>query len=97
MAFLGLAYFGHQLFGDWFAPMPAEDLHILVEAALILVAANTLAFLGLYFNFRGLWRFWLNDSKNAFNTLLPWQKIAVTLLLYFFFFAAYLICWQIIA
>ena len=48
--------------------------------------------IGIYFNFRGVWRFYVgkkqqdgtvrNESKEEFEKLLPWQKIAVLLFIY---------------
>jgi hypothetical protein len=62
-------------------------------ASFIQVCVNTAVLLGMYFNFRGVWRYLYgskdkagnaleNASKKDFNSLQPWQKIVCSLSLY---------------
>jgi hypothetical protein len=62
-------------------------------ASFIQVCVNTAVLLGMYFNFRGVWRYLYgnkdreghsveNQSKSDFKTLKAWQKIVLSLSLY---------------
>jgi hypothetical protein len=94
LVFVTAALFGQQLFGVWFVPMPLDDLHAALEAAIIVIAANTVTQLGLWFNFRSLYRYYLTESKTEFKQLPSWQKISLLLFIYVFFFVAFLIVWH---
>ena len=70
-------------------------------AGTIVVGATNLAILGLYFNFRGVYRYLygyisetgltVNDSKNDFSKIQPIQKLCVSLFLFCFFVVAVII------
>jgi hypothetical protein len=63
--------------------------------AAMLVFINFVAWMGIYFNFRGLFRYYkgtknadgtvTNLSKEDFKALKPWQRIVLLLFLYLFF------------
>lgn len=72
-------------------------------AATIVIGASNVAVGGLYFTFRGLYRYLygqrrtdretgekyiVNYSKNEWKTLKPWQRYFVTLSVFFFYVAA---------
>ena len=82
---LSVAYFGDAL-------ISTEYIQFVVLAAMVMVFANFVVFLGIRFNFRALQREIYNkEVKYEINTYLTtWQKVVLYLLLYAFYFAAYL-------
>jgi len=82
---VSVAYFGDAL-------ISTEYVQYIVLAAMIMVFANFVVFLGIRFNFRALQREIYNkEVKYEINTYLTtWQKVVLYLLLYAFYFAAYL-------
>ena len=79
-----------EYFGD--ALISTEYIQFVILAALVMVFANFVVFLGIRFNFRALQREIYNkEVKYEINTYLTtWQKVVLYLLLYAFYFAAYL-------
>lgn len=82
---VSVAYFGDSL-------ISTEYIQYIVLAAMIMVFANLVVFLGIRFNFRALQREIYNkEVKYEINTYLTtWQKVVLYLCLYAFYFAAYL-------
>ena len=83
-------YLSYEYFGD--ALISTEYVQYVVLAALIMVAANFIVFLGIRFNFSALQKaVYDKEIKYELNTYLTtWQKVVLYLLLYAFYFAAYL-------
>ena len=79
-----------EYFGD--ALISTEYVQYIVLASLIMVFANFVTFLGIRFNFKALQReVYSKEIKYELNTYLTtWQKVVLYLLLYAFYFAAYL-------
>jgi hypothetical protein len=79
-----------EYFGD--ALISTEYVQYVVLASLIMVFANFITFLGIRFNFKALQReVYSKEIKYELNTYLTtWQKIVLYLLLYAFYFAAFL-------
>jgi hypothetical protein len=78
-------------------------LQLAIYAGAMQVAANFCVMVCFYFDFRGIWRYYIgrkkspeengeieNLSKNDFNQLAPWQRIKVLLFLYCFLSAEWL-------
>jgi len=73
----------------------------LLLAAAIVIGASNIAIGGLFFTFRGLYRFlygqrnpdgeFVNFSKIKWKSLLPWHQFIVSLSVFFFFFWAVII------
>jgi len=82
---ISVAYFNDAI-------ISTEYIQYIVLAALVMVFANFVVFLGIRFNFRALQREIYNkEVKYEINTYLStWQKVVLYLLLYAFYFAAYL-------
>ena len=82
---LSVSYFGDAL-------ISTEYIQFIILAAMVMVFANFVVFLGIRFNFRALQREIYNkEVKYEINTYLTtWQKVVLYLLLYAFYFAAYL-------
>lgn len=82
---LSVAYFGDAL-------ISTEYVQYLALAAMIMVAANFVVFLGIRFNFRALQR-WIYSKEVSYELetyLSTWQKVVLYLCLYAFYFVAYL-------
>jgi len=79
----------YRYFGD--ALISTEYLQYVVLAALIMVVANFVVFLGIRFNFRALQRqIYSSQMKEALNTDLDtWQKVKLYMLLYFGYISFY--------
>ena len=99
LAFLAFIYFGYisaVYFGD--PLISIEYLQQVLLAGLILVFANFVAFLGGYFNFRGLQKYFYSkeikvETKNKLNA---WQRIKLYLWVYFgLLFSFLLILWLV--
>ena len=60
-------------------------------ASIYMVLFNFIAWVGMFFNFRSVYFYYLKDSKNDFKNLLPWQKLSFLLFLYCFFVVLMLI------
>jgi len=99
LAFVAFTYFGYvssTYFGDPLISM--EYLQQVLLAGLILVFANFVAFLGGYFNFRGLQKyFYSREIKvETRNKLTAWQRIKLYLWVYFgLLFSFLLILWLV--
>ena len=81
--------FSYKYFGD--ALISTEYLQYVILAALIMVVANFVVFLGIRFNFRALQRqIYSSQMKEALNTDLDtWQKVKLYMLIYFGYFFFY--------
>ena len=88
---ISVAYFNDAI-------ISTEYIQYIVLAALVMVFANFVVFLGIRFNFRALQREIYNkEVKYEINTYLTtWQKVVLYLLLYAFYFAAYLYILQML-
>jgi hypothetical protein len=79
-----------EYFGD--ALISTEYVQYIVLASFIMVFANFVTFLGIRFNFRALQNaVYDREIKYELSTYLTtWQKVVLYLLLYAFYFAAFL-------
>jgi len=96
VAFTAFGYISSVYFGD--PLISIEYLQQVLMAALILVFANFVVFLGINFNFRQLQKdFYSKDLKYYAKTeITTWQKIKLYLLVYFgFLLSLLLILWLV--
>ncbi|MCO5238885.1 MAG: hypothetical protein M9904_02410 [Chitinophagaceae bacterium] len=104
LAFLGFWFLGIMLslMGTATGVYDISFIQPLLLAAAIVIGAANIALGGLYFTFRGFYRFlygqvkpdtgeFLNFSKINWKKLLPWQQFAISLSVFFFFFWAVII------
>lgn len=94
VAFLGFflaGKYGYEYFGD--ALISTEYIQIVFMAALILIFANFVVFLGINFNFRSLQRYFYSaEIKDHIKSeLTVWQRIKLYLFVYFFFLLVFLL------
>ncbi len=90
--FLLLGKFSYEYFGD--TPLiSTEYLQLVMLAAVILIFANFVVFLGIRFNFRNLQKdFYSKEMKYyAGMELTSWQKIKLYLFVYFGFLLSFLL------
>lgn len=90
LLFFLAGYCSFEYFGD--ALISTEYIQYIVLAALVMVVANFVVFMGLYFNFRTLQRmvYSAQIKQQALTDLSTWQKIVLYVVLYFSYFAAFL-------
>jgi len=90
LIFFLAGYGSYTYFGD--ALISTEYIQYIVLAALVMVVANFVVFMGLYFNFRSLQRmvYSAQIKQQALTDLSTWQKIVLYVGLYFAYFAAFL-------
>lgn len=96
LAFLGFVafpYLGEMIFGQGFAFYPPEFFHAGVYAGLITILFNSMTQMGIFFNFPELYEYYLG---NGFENLPTWQKAAIFLFVYSFFYVSLLVVWATI-
>ena len=82
---LSLEYFGDPL-------ISVEYIQQVILSGLILVFANFVAFLGGFFNFRGLQKFFYSkELKEKIITLSIWERVKLYLIVYFGLLSAFLV------
>ncbi len=91
VAFTAFGYISSVYFGD--PLISIEYLQQVLMAALILVFANFVVFLGINFNFRSLQKDFYSRDLKLFSKmeLTSWQKIKLYLLVYFGFLLSFLL------
>jgi hypothetical protein len=84
-------YFGDEL-------ISTQYLQQVILAAMILVLGNFVVYLGAYFNFRSLQRYFYSRQvkTDVSKTLTPWQRILLYLVVYFGLFSAFLIILRLV-
>jgi len=90
--FIGAGAMSFHFFGDGL--LSIEYVQYIVLAAMVMVFANLVTFLGIKMNFSALQKAnYHKEIKYELNTYLTtWQKVVLYLLLYAFYFAAFLFC-----
>jgi hypothetical protein len=90
LAFFLAGRYGYEYFGD--ALISTEYIQIVFMAALILIFANFVVFLGINFNFRSLQRYFYSDEikEQIKKELTVWQRIKLYLFVYFLFLVLFL-------
>jgi hypothetical protein len=90
LAFFLAGKYGYEYFGD--ALISTEYIQVVFMAALILIFANFVVFLGINFNFRSLQRyFYSTEIKDHIKSELNvWQRIKLYLFVYFSFLVLFL-------
>lgn len=81
-------------------------LQVAFYASCIQVFVNFTVWLGMYFNFRGLWRYIIghvstngevkNDSKSDFLNITSWQRLSLSLFVFCFLTVEYCILFSLL-
>jgi len=93
--FLGFGFLGQLIFGVNFGFYDPSFFQAALMAGGVFVLFNFLAWFGLYFNFRSVFKYFSgektdegsfsNKSKEDAKQLTPWQRIVLSLFMYCFF------------
>ncbi|WP_109301012.1 hypothetical protein [Aquimarina sp. AU474] len=92
--FIFIAILGQKIFGSGVGFYDPAFWQAALLAAGELIFFNLIVFLGLYFNFRHIWKYYkgeknenqlINKSKEDFNNIKPWQRLVLLLFLYCFY------------
>lgn len=86
LLFLLFGRFGEWYWGEGFGAMTPEFFHSILFAAIVVVALNFISWLGMWFNFNGIFQYYFSRPDRDFNSLTPFQKICVVLFVYSLFF-----------
>ncbi len=86
--------FGEWYFGEGFSQYDASFFQSGLYAAAIMVLFSGTAFIGIFFNFQGVHTYYTTKAKEDFNSLIPLQKIGITLFIYLTFIFIQLIIWS---
>jgi hypothetical protein len=91
LAFFFAGKYSYEYFGD--ALISTEYLQHVFLAALILIFANFVVFLGINFNFRSLQRYFYSREikEDIKRNLTTWQRIKLYLFVYFSFLFFFLV------
>jgi hypothetical protein len=90
-SFIAFGIAGSAFFGAGFGFYSPELFQAAIYVAALMVIFNFSIWLGIYFNFRKVFYYYLFESKADFKTLSSWQKISLLLFLYCFFFVVQVI------
>lgn len=85
-SFIAVGIAGAAFFGDGFGFYSPELFQAAIYVSALMVIFNMTVWLGMYFNFRKIFFYYLKDSKTDFQSLSSWQKIGLLLFLYCFLF-----------
>ena len=91
IVFFAIGELGQYYFGAGFSFYEPSVFQAAILAAAMLILFNAIIWLGIYMNFRGLYRFYVTDSKLIFLKLTPWQKLRILFFVYFSFLLALLL------
>jgi hypothetical protein len=93
--FFAIGFIGQSFFGQVVGFYDPSIWQTVFLAIGIMLAFNFAAWLGLWFNFRGVFRYFVgqkkedgsitNRSKEDAKNLTPWQRLLISLLLYLFY------------
>lgn len=101
--FVLLAYLGQYIFGAAVGFYDPAFWQAALLAAGEVILFNLVIWLGLYFNFRGVFRYYVGEvkgdkvvnlSKEDFGRLEPWQRISVLLFLYSFYLVVLVVLYK---
>lgn len=83
LIFSAVGYSIISLFGPEVGAMYPVYIQRLFYAALCMVICNFLVLFGIYMNFRGVFKYYLEDLKSDFNSLDPHKRVKLMLIVYF--------------
>lgn len=84
-AFMIVGVLLQWIFGESVGFYDPSFLQAAFLSSFILILFNSIAFFGLYFNFKHLFKYYRRDSRKEFDNLPPWLKISFLLFLYVFY------------
>ena len=109
LAFLAFWFIGvvlQLIFGKTVGTYDESFIQPLFLSAAIVIGATNVAIAGMWFTFRGLFKYiygykdeqgvFINPSKEDFKKLGPWQKISISLLVFLCFFSAVIVVYRML-
>lgn len=90
-AFILFSYVGEAIFGLGFGGYDPALYQAAIYAIGIAVLFNGATWIGMYINWRSIYKYYLKGARDDFNSLKPWQRIALLLLAYWLYFVVLLI------
>jgi hypothetical protein len=90
-AFLAFEDLGRIVFGAGFGSYDPSIFQAALIAAVIMIFTNTAVQLALKFNFPTLWQSYHTSFSDTFDYLSPLHKTLLTVFMYCFFFALFVI------
>lgn len=104
LVFLGFGLAGQLIFGRGFGFYDPSFFQAALMSVAIFVLFNFFTWFGLWFNFRGAFRYFIgkkqtdgsiyNKSKEDAQNLTPWQRLKISLFLYCFFVVVLLVIFR---
>lgn len=93
VAFIAFALIAQLVFGESFGSYDPSMYQAAIYAIGISVLFNGTIFLGLWFNWRKIYNYYLTDSKKDFEKLEAWQRLFILFVSYWLYFLALLLVW----
>jgi len=93
VAFIAFAFIMQPLFGDSFGSYDPAMYQAAIYAVGVMILFNGAIWLWLWFNFREIYRYYLGQAIDDFNSLKPWQKIFILLAQYWLCAFALILVW----
>lgn len=87
LLFVLMGIVGETILGEGFAFYDPSILQAGLLASALIILFNMVAWLGIWFNFRGIFHYYLIYSKNDFKKLREWQRLLFLVFLYVFYFS----------
>lgn len=94
VSFVGFTIFGEKVFGEGFSGYDPSFIQPLVYTALALVSFNAITLMGLWFNFRTVYNYYIHESKTDFKALEGKYKLGILLFLYVFIMSLCFVVWR---
>lgn len=94
VSFVAFGIFGEWFFGEGFASYDPSFVQAIVYTALTLVSFNAITLMGLWFNFRTVYNYYINESKEDFKNLRKEYKLGIFLFLYVFIMFLCFVIWR---
>lgn len=92
--FVGFTIFGEKVFGEGFSGYDPSFIQPLIYTALTVVFFNGVILMGLWFNFRTIYSYYIHESKADFKNLDKKYKLGVFLFLYIFIMSLCFAIWR---
>lgn len=94
VAFVAFAFVGESIFGISFGGYDPSIYQAAIYAAGITILFNGVIWVGMWFNWRSIYRYYLSEAINDFQNLHAWQRLAILFASYWFYFLFLYLVWQ---
>lgn len=94
ISFVAFGVFGEWFFGEGFASYDPSFVQAIVYTSLTIVSFNAITLMGLWFNFRTVYNYYIYESKKEYKELSPIYKLGILLFLYVFVMSLCFVVWR---